>query len=216
MQSKVIEQLKAQGFDVQGGKILSATPVRVSSLNAMGLRFVAIQDAKGKIVKRGWTAVTKAQANKLKDVVDPVTKECYLRFAYVPIPDEWLKQEEKKIVDKIDLNELNKRTSGVEEVEMEDPILSPPELRAAEEEKTEEMDKEFDRIQSDVETKLARGEELESTALKKEDKKLTSQELEREELKGKTVEELKAIILEIGLEVPSQTSKEELIELIAG
>lgn len=219
MRHSVIEEFEKQGYQVQGTKILAASPRRVQRFHALGLNFVAIRDDKGKIIKRGWTAVTKQQAVRLKDVIDPVTEEPYLRFAYVPIPAEVL-QKKDKTVDKVELSELNGDKSGI--VDADD--FEDQEVKVRKSSEDEEYEDEFDKIKEDQEEKLAAGES-EEVAVKTEEVKdlesksdsVTPGQVERAELKDKSLSELKKIVSEdLGLELPKNVSKEELIEMIAG
>lgn len=216
MSNQVIEQYKNQGYDVQGSKILAATPRRVERYSALGLSFVCQRDGKDRIVKRGWTAVTKSQALKLKTLIDPVTDEAYLRFAYVPIPTNILEGEKKK-VDQIDLADLNGK-DGIDEADL-GSVARPLESVSVDEGQVEQtqdgQDAAFAKVSADQDRKLSSPAKVEKETEEKDEASVTAEQVERAELKLKSIAELKKIVKDdIGLEVPKNASKEELIEII--
>ena len=200
----VIEKLKRDGFDIQDNKILCATPDRVKNFASCGKVFKCIKDQQGNIQKRGWTPVTKKEAIQLKTSIDPVTKRPYLKFAYVPIPKEQLQPESERI-DEIDLEFEGFKTSTTEEV----PESTEPVKVATK----DAGDDSFAALENDQNTEAnasAGNDENED-----DDKGLTAEDLERRELSGKTVAQLKKIVTDdLGMELPKKVIKADLIEMI--
>lgn len=196
----VVRELVKDGYDVREGKILSATPARVKNFSSMGMTFRCEHNAAGQIIKRGWTAVTKTQALRLKSVIDPDTKEPYLRFAYVPIPNDQLVPESERI-DDIDLQ----LDADLSDVALKPTLASPQSLKKAEDD--------FDALDNEQVTAAAPVE------VSKEDAPVVdaASNIERKELELKTLSQLKTIVTkDLGLELPKSATKEELIEMILG
>jgi len=224
----VVEELVSQGFDVKNTKILAASPRRVENYYALGLRFVLKKDEKGRPSQHGWTAVTMKQAHRLKDLIDPVTNESYLMFAYVPLPADLLKKKQERLVDRVDVAFLTGLPAGAEEVEFNETLAK---------KSTREQDS-FVKIEMEQQSKGFHEESDDSAIMDKDDfieveksgrvveertqsdveqdGMTTATAIERKELQFKTVAELKIMIKDMGMEIPKRVNKDELIEMIVG
>ncbi len=207
------KRLASKGCDIQKGKILCAASARIKRYQTaiVPVPFRCSTNKEGKVDWREWIPVTKKEAERIKSSLDPVTKQPYLKFAYVPMPKVDPSNPANQITE-IDMAGPEDLGEGIEvadvaaaapaapkepvkfddEGEGEEPVTEPE----GEEESEEEAGDEFDEIEN------SGGDE--------------STSLERADLEAKTVAELKAELQDLGIKAPSKAKKEELIELILG
>lgn len=212
LMTKTVKTLEEAGYDIRDGKILSATPKKVGNLSALGMTFRF----------NNYRAVRPKDALRLKTLVDPVTKQPYLKFAYYPLPASALIPEEERI-EEIDVSLLLEKKAGIEPADISLPKKDGVDTSSLIDGEDDESGVEStEEVESDEEAEGVDGESASSLSENdgaeeedSSDEPTSAEAIERKEYEAKTKVELQEIVeKDLGLVINKKETKAQLIDMI--